>query len=88
MKPLAKPTADGAKVIDLRFIPCPIKHGQILQRWYELTVGDYFILVNDHDPLPLHYQFKAEFPDAFTWEHLDNGPDSFRVKITKVRSAI
>jgi uncharacterized protein (DUF2249 family) len=78
------PDIDPDKIMDVRPIPCSVKHGQILQRWRELPLGDHFVLVNDHDPVPLHYQFKAEFPEQFTWEHLLRGDDEFRVKITRV----
>jgi uncharacterized protein (DUF2249 family) len=71
------------KVMDVRTIPCSIKHGLIIQTWLELPVGDHFILLNDHDPVPLHYQFAAQWPGAFRWEHLAKGPEEFRVKITK-----
>ena len=73
------------KVMDVRPIPCSIKHGLIIRTWTELPVGDHFILLNDHDPVPLYYQFAAQWPGAFTWEHLIKGPDEFRVKITKVK---
>ena len=75
---------DENKVMDVRPIPCSIKHGLILQTWFNLPVGDHFILLNDHDPVPLRYQFQAEFPDAFAWDYLERGPEDFRVKITKV----
>ena len=75
---------DENKVMDVRPIPCSIKHGLILKTWHELPVGDYFILLNDHDPVPLRYQFQAEFGHAFTWEHLEKGPTDFHVKISKV----
>lgn len=72
------------KVMDVRPIPCSIKHGLIIKNWLDLAVGDYFVLLNDHDPVPLYYQFAAQWPGAFTWEHLVKGPE-FRVKITKVK---
>lgn len=75
---------DANKVMDVRPIPCSIKHGLILRTWYALPVGDYFVLLNDHDPVPLRYQFQAEFGNAFTWEYLERGPADFRVKISKV----
>ncbi len=75
---------DENKVMDVRPIPCSIKHGLILQTWFNLPVGDHFILLNDHDPVPLRYQFQAEFPDAFSWDYLERGPEDFRVKITKL----
>ena len=74
------------KVMDVRPIPCSIKHGLIVRAWLELLVGDHFILLNDHDPVPLYYQFSAQWPGAFTWEHLVKGPEEFRVKITKLKA--
>ena len=75
------------RVMDVRPIPCSIKHGLIIRTWLELPVGEHFILLNDHDPVPLYYQFSAQWPEAFTWEHLVKGPDEFRVKITKLKAA-
>jgi uncharacterized protein (DUF2249 family) len=74
------------RVMDVRPIPCSIKHGLIIRTWLEMPVGDHFILLNDHDPVPLYYQFSALWPHAFTWEHLVKGPSEFRVKITKLRA--
>lgn len=74
------------KVMDVRPIPCSIKHGLILKQWIDLPVGDHFVLLNDHDPVPLYYQFTAQWPGAFTWEHLVKGPEEFRVKITKLKA--
>jgi uncharacterized protein (DUF2249 family) len=75
------------RIMDVRPIPCSVKHGLIIQTWLDLSVGDHFILLNDHDPVPLYYQFSAQWPGAFTWEHLVKGPDDFRVKITKLRAS-
>jgi len=74
------------KVMDVRPIPCSIKHGLIIRTWLELPVGDHFTLLNDHDPVPLYYQFSAQWPEAFTWEYLVRGPEEFRVKITKLKA--
>jgi uncharacterized protein (DUF2249 family) len=73
------------KVMDVRPIPCSVKHPLIIRTWLELPTADYFVLLNDHDPVPLYYQFSAQWPEAFTWEYLVRGPDEFRVKITKVK---
>ncbi|MGH7996126.1 MAG: DUF2249 domain-containing protein [Opitutaceae bacterium] len=75
--------ADGT-LFDVRPISPRVKHAQIFQRWLDLPTGRHFVLLNDHDPVPLRYQFEAEFPGAFTWEYLTKGPEEFRVKITKV----
>jgi uncharacterized protein (DUF2249 family) len=74
------------KVMDVRPIPCSVKHGLIIRTWLELPVQDHFILLNDHDPVPLYYQFAAQWPEAFSWEHLVKGPGEFRVKITKLKA--
>jgi len=77
---------DADKVMDVRPIPCSIKHGLIIRTWLELPVGDHFILLNDHDPVPLHYQFSAQWPGAFTWDYLVKNPDEFRVQIKKLKA--
>ncbi len=76
--------AGDPHVLDVRPIPGRIKHATIFQRWLELPVGGNFVLLNDHDPIPLRYQFEGQFPGAFSWEYLQQGPDEFRVKITKL----
>jgi uncharacterized protein (DUF2249 family) len=74
------------RVLDVRDIPCSIKHGLIIRTWLEMPVGQHFILVNGHDPVPLFYQFSAEWPNTFTWEHVAKGPEEVRVKITKLKA--
>lgn len=77
------PGPDG--VLDVREIPCSIKHGLILDLWAKLPVGGFFILVNGHDPAPLRYQFQAESPGEFSWDYLLRNPGECRVRITRVR---
>ncbi|AHF92692.1 hemerythrin [Opitutaceae bacterium TAV5] len=72
---------------DVRRIPCRVKHAQIFQRWADLPVGGHFVLVNDHDPVPLYYQFAAQFPGAFSWEYLATEADEFHVKITRLAAS-
>ena len=74
------------KVMDVRDMPCAIKHGLILRTFIELPADDYFVLRNGHDPLPLRYQFEAEFPGTFTWEYLRHMPEDISVKITKLKA--
>ena len=76
---------DASKILDVRSVPCSSKHGMILQRWCDLPVNDFFVLINGHDPVPLYYQFDAEFSGAFRWEHLAKEPDAVQIKITKLR---
>jgi len=59
------------------------RHPLIFQTFDELRGGDAFVLVNDHDPKPLYYQFVHEREGLFAWEYLQQGPDLWKVKITK-----
>ena len=60
------------------------RHELIFETYGKLGKGEGFVLINDHDPKPLRYQFEAERPDTFTWEYLEEGPDVWRVRIGRV----
>lgn len=68
-------------VLDIRPIPPVKRHPLIFERFEGLAPGESFILVNDHDPKPLYYQFAAERTGQFTWEYLEQGPEAWRVRI-------
>ncbi|HEU5100186.1 MAG TPA: DUF2249 domain-containing protein [Roseiflexaceae bacterium] len=48
-----------------------------------LESGEAFLLVNDHDPMPLYYQFSAERQGEFSWVYLEQGPETWRVWVGK-----
>ena len=59
------------------------KHPTIFARFDDLAGGGSLTIHNDHDPKPLYYQLLGERGDIFTWEYLEQGPESWKVKITK-----
>jgi uncharacterized protein (DUF2249 family) len=69
--------------IDVRNIPPKDKHPTIFKTIEALKQGETLELINDHDPKPLQYQLMAEQTDKFGWEYLEQGPDVWRVAITK-----
>jgi uncharacterized protein (DUF2249 family) len=72
---------DTDKVLDvLQEIPAR-RHELIFRTYAELDEGDGFVLVNDHDPKPLYYQFAAEHANQFVWDYLEEGPQVWRVRI-------
>jgi uncharacterized protein (DUF2249 family) len=71
------------RVIDVRPMPPRERHPKIFGAWAELAPGKSILLVNDHDPVPLYHQFAAEHAGNFRWEYLEQGPDIFRVRISK-----
>lgn len=59
------------------------RHEMIFETYHGLEVGDAFVLVNDHDPKPLYYQFAAEYSERFSWDPLEEGPEVWKVRIAK-----
>lgn len=55
-------------VIDVRQIVPRMRHPILFGVFDLLDPGEAFVLVNDHDPRPLHYQFGARWGDGFTWD--------------------
>lgn len=71
-------------VVDVRQTPPAQRHPLIFGTFESLAPGEGFILVNDHDPKPLYYQFQAEHTGEFEWNYLEQGPVTWRVEIKKV----
>ncbi|WP_370324211.1 DUF2249 domain-containing protein [Euzebya sp.] len=67
--------------LDVRSEPPARRHDLILSTYEDLAQGEGFVLVNDHDPKPLYYQFEAEHTGQFTWDRLESGPEVWRVRI-------
>jgi uncharacterized protein (DUF2249 family) len=72
------------KIIDVREIRPAERHPLIFQTFESLNSGESFVLVNDHDPKPLFYQFKFEREGQFSWDYLEEGPEAWKVRIGKV----
>lgn len=70
-------------IIDVRQVAPPQRHPLIFQTFAALQPTETFLLVNDHDPKPLYYQFSFEHQGEFSWEYLEQGPTTWRVRIGK-----
>lgn len=68
-------------ILDIRTLHPMQRHPLIFEQFEALAIGESFVLINDHDPKPLFYQFQAERTDQFTWEYLEQGPVAWRVRI-------
>ena len=69
--------------LDVRRIPPRGKHPTIFRTFDALASGQAMLLVNDHDPRPLRYQLMAERPESFDWSYEEEGPEVWRVRITR-----
>lgn len=67
--------------LDVRTEPPARRHELIFETYQSLAPGSGFILINDHDPKPLYYQFEAEHKGEFTWDYIEQGPTDWRVRI-------
>jgi len=70
-------------IVDVRSIMPRERHSLIFNTFHNLKPGQGFVLVNDHDPKPLYYQFQAEHQGSFGWDYLEKGPDVWRVVISR-----
>ncbi|WP_439880085.1 iron-sulfur cluster repair di-iron protein [Pontibacter sp. MBLB2868] len=70
--------------LDVTILEPGMKHPAIFKRFDNLEAGEAFIIHNDHDPKPLYYQLLGERGNTFKWEYLEEGPDVWEVKISKL----
>lgn len=84
----AKPTAGEEKILDVRSLVPRERHTVIFDTFASLPREQAFILVNDHDPKPLYYQFQAEHQGEFSWNYLQQGPEVWCVRIGRTKSQL
>lgn len=73
-------------IVDVRTIVPRERHPLIFGSFDGLLPGEALLLVNDHDPKPLFYQFQAESAGEFTWEYVEKGPEVWQVRIGKAEA--
>ncbi len=69
--------------LDVREIMPRERHPLIFQLLDALAPGHVMQLINDHDPIPLYYQLEGTRPDQFAWDYQEQGPEIWRVYITR-----
>lgn len=60
-----------------------MKHPTIFQVFDGLQAGESLVIHNDHDPKPVYYQLLGERGDVFHWQYLEQGPETWKVRVTK-----
>jgi uncharacterized protein (DUF2249 family) len=73
--------------IDVRQLACEQRFSLIFSTFADLPAGQALELVNDHDPRPLRNVFDAKHPGSYAWDYLEQGPEVWRVAITRTRAA-
>lgn len=75
--------AIAENILDVTLLEPRQKHPTIFIRFDQLEEEESLTLHNDHDPKPLYYQLLGERGNIFTWEYLEQGPEWWKVKISK-----
>jgi uncharacterized protein (DUF2249 family) len=82
MRPERNPVSD--KELDVRALGMPDRHAAILRTYEALSIGESFVLVTHHDPHHLREEFNTDHPGSHGWEYLDQGPETWRIQISKL----
>jgi regulator of cell morphogenesis and NO signaling len=77
------PTTITENILNVTLLEPKQKHPTIFVRFDALAEGESLTLHNDHDPKPLYYQLLGERGNIFTWEYLEEGPEWWKVRISK-----
>ncbi|HEY1089702.1 MAG TPA: DUF2249 domain-containing protein [Rhodocyclaceae bacterium] len=72
-----------AVTIDVRALAPRDRHATVFSNFRALALGDALGLINDHDPRSLFNQLNAEAPGQVGWDYLEQGPEVWRVRITR-----
>lgn len=71
--------------VDTRHMEARNRRTVVFSTFDTLEVGATLEVVIDQDPITLRSQFELEKPNLFAWEPLENGPDVWRVAVTKLK---
>lgn len=73
--------------LDVRTLIPIERHKKLLALFKELPVGESFVFINDHDPIPLYYEFKSVHGDVVGWQYLNRGGREWKVKVTRTEAS-
>jgi len=73
--------------LDVRVLIPIERHKKLISLFKNLPAGNDFIFINDHDPIPLYYEFRSIFGDVVGWEYLNKGGREWKVKVTRTEAS-
>lgn len=76
-------TITEGNILNVTLLEPRQKHPTIFARFDDLSEGESLTIHNDHDPKPLYYQLLGERGNIFNWEYLEQGPEWWKVRISK-----
>lgn len=69
--------------LDARAIPHAVRHAAVFGALDSLGQGAGLVLVAPHDPQPLLAQMEARWPETFSVEYVERGPEAWRIKLVR-----
>ena len=72
--------------IDTRLMDADKRRSSAFAAFDRLSVDSSMELLSDHDPVTLAAQFELEKLNLFSWAALENGPEAWRVAVTKIKT--
>ena len=73
--------------LDVRVLVPIERHKKLVALFGDLPAGESFIFINDHDPIPLYYEFKSIYGDVVGWQYLNRGGREWKVKVTRTETS-
>jgi len=74
----------ASRTVDIRTLEgCVSRKACVLETFDALEHGESVEVVNDHLPRGLLVHFQEQRPGRFEWTSIEEGPEVFRVRITK-----
>lgn len=76
----------GPIILDVRSVEPKNRLEAILGAWASLKPGGELFLKVDHDPKCMYYTLAVDHgQDAFTFDYLENGPETWEVKVRRMK---
>ena len=71
--------------LDVRTVPPWERHPKIFEIFDGLAGGETLVIINDHDPRPLHYQFMMEREGQFEWKSEEKSSREWMATIKRIK---
>jgi uncharacterized protein (DUF2249 family) len=64
-------------------VPHAIRHATVFGALDAVGAGGGMVLIAPHDPRPLLVQIEQRFPNVFSLEYLERGPEAWRIAFVR-----
>lgn len=81
------PVAGNYRTLDLRPLPNEKRCFRVSEAFQAVHMGGAFILILDEEPTKVFLHCKGEMNERFAWEIIQEGPDEWRILITKIKES-